>query len=503
VAVRARRLPLTALPRRELVLSALAAGATALIALAGVHLLGTAGLVAPLAVVLAAILLARPVAAVTLVVVLVVVCEGPTFGILTFTSKLYEVVYKDISLVDVLVALAIASVALDLIRRRCRPYVPRPLIVPLVTLALAMVVGVVVGHAAGGSLRFTVASEAVLGYLLFLPIAVANLDLDRHQIMRLLGGAFALATLKAVLGLIELAAHLGSPIEGIAQLTYYEPTANWLVMIAILAVFAAVLARAKPPLWMLVASPLLVVCLALSYRRSFWIGAVLGLLLVLMLGLSPVGRRLLVPVGLSVVVAVWLLGSIHFQDQIPIVKRAASLTPSKLEANAEDRYRLDERADVLAEIRAHPIAGLGMTIPWAATAQTLPLEGPSGPESRQYVHFAVLWFWLKLGVLGLCAYVGVMLASLWVAWQAWRKSSEPLLRAFALASVCGMVGLLVIETTASFTGVEPRFTVLFATQVGLLALLARSAGPSPAHGSPTADRTGPSLRGSYGANAIG
>jgi hypothetical protein len=204
---------------------------------------------------------------------------------------------------------------------------------------------------------------------------------------------------------------------------------------------------------------------------------VLGLLLVLMLGTSPAGRRLLVPAGLGVVLAIWLLGSINFQNQSPIVKRVTSLAPSKLEANAEDRYRLDERADVLAEIQAHPIAGLGVTIPWAATAQTLPLESGEG-QGRQYVHFAALWFWLKLGVLGLCAYVGVMFASMWVAWQAWREGSEPLLRAFGLASLCGMAGLLVMDTTASFTGVEPRLTVLFAAQVGLLALLARLAGRS-------------------------
>ena len=34
---------------------------------------------------------------------------------------------------------------------------------------------------------------------------------------------------------------------------------------------------------------------------------------------------------------------------------------------------------------------------------------------------------------------------------------------------------MVIDTTASFTGVEPRFTVLFAAQVGLLALIVRTA----------------------------
>jgi O-antigen ligase len=171
------------------------------------------------------------------------------------------------------------------------------------------------------------------------------------------------------------------------------------------------------------------------------------------------------------------LGSIHFQDQVPLVKRVASLNPAKLEASAEDRYRNNERANVLAEIKAHPITGLGVGIPWQATAQTLSVEYEA--EGRQYVHFAVLWFWLKLGILGLFAYVGMMVGSMWIAFQAWRRSSEPLLRAFGLASLCGMVGLVAIDSTASFTGVEPRFTVLFATQVGLLAIIARTAAPSP------------------------
>ena len=478
----ARRLSLTALSRRELLAAALASGATALIAFAGAHKLGVAGLFVPAAIVCALILLARPVVAVTLAVALVVICEGGTFGILTFTAKLYEITYKDLTLVDGVVALAIVSVALDLLRRRRTPYVPRGLMVPMVMLALGMIDGLVVGHAAGASLRFAVASEHVLGYLLFLPIAVCNPELDRRQIMRLLAGMLVLAGVKALLGLIELAAHLGSPIEGVAELTYYEPTANWLIMIGMLTVFAALLARAKPPLWTVVLGPVLVACLLLSYRRSFWIAAALGLLLVLLLGLSPHGRRLLVPTGLGLAVAVWLLGSIHFQTQAPIIKRAVSLSPSNLQANAEDRYRLNERANVIAEIRAHPIQGLGVTIPWAATAQTLAVEGEAGALGRQYVHFAALWFWLRLGILGLFAYVGMLLGSMWVAWRAWRSSSEPMLRAFALASLCGMVGLMAMDTTASFTGIDARFTTLFAAQIGLLALIARTAEPLPSGG---------------------
>ena len=69
----------------------------------------------------------------------------------------------------------------------------------------------------------------------------------------------------------------------------------------------------------------------------------------------------------------------------------------------------------------------------------------------------------------------IILASLVLAWRAWQASHEFLLRAFALASLCGIVGLIAIDTTASFTGVDPRFTILFCVQIGLLAQLARTA----------------------------
>jgi O-antigen ligase len=463
----------------ELAIAALATLGTSLLALAATHKLGMKGLLVPLVVVLALILLYRPVASMALVVGLTVLCEGESFGILTFTSNLYQTLYKNLSVLDALVALAIAAVAFDAIRHRRHLHLPRPLVFPLAVLALAMTAGIVTGHAAGAKLRFVVFSEDVLGYLLLLPIAVANLDIDRRQMALLLKGAMALAILKAVLGLVEINSGHGTAVEGSSTLTYYEPAANWLIMIAALGLFAAVLARVRPPLWMALGSPLLIASLVLSYRRSFWIASVLGILLVLMLGTSPAGRRLMIPASLFVVVAIWLLGSVNFQSQLPIAKRVASLSPSSLEANAEDRYRLDERANVLAEIGSHPITGLGMTIPWNTTVRTLSLEHPGG---RQYVHFAALWFWLKLGILGLLAYIACIAASMVLAWQAWRRSHEPLLRAFALASLCGMAGLVVMDTTASFTGVDARFTVLFAAQVGLLALIARTGRPPPAGG---------------------
>jgi O-antigen ligase len=216
--------------------------------------------------------------------------------------------------------------------------------------------------------------------------------------------------------------------------------------------------------------------LVLSYRRSFWIADVLGIALVVLLGLNATGRRLLIPAALLVAGALWLLGGAALQSDTPLGARVQSLQASRIEAKPEDRYRLDERANVLAEIKDHPVTGLGLGVPWRATARPLPVE----PDAdHAYVHFAALYWWLKLGVLGLIAYATLLCAGAVAAVRVWRRRAHRWVRAFGLASLCGIVGLAVIETTATFTGVDPRFTVLLGAQLGLLAALSRPAAPSP------------------------
>jgi hypothetical protein len=458
---------------RELLIVAGWSLGTLLLAYVGAHKLGAEGLLLPFGVVVLVILMRRPLAMVVLMAGLVILCEGSSFGLFSFTSHLYTHVYRQLTPVDFLVTLTVISVGLDIVRKHPLAHLPRSLVFASSLLALAMIAGAVTGHAAGLGLRAVLLGEDVLAYLLLIPLAVANLDIGPDRIRTLLLGAVGLAAIKAVLGLIEILSHKGTPIEGLSTLTYYEPTANWLIMIVLLGIIAALVARMHPPLWMLACVPLLFSSLLLSYRRSFWIAAVLGLLLVLILSVSPVGRRMLIPVSLMLVIAIWLLGSVNLQNsQAPIVRRVASLNPSKLEQNAEDRYRLDERANVLAAIRAHPVTGLGMLVPWTATKQPLSVEHP---EAREYVHFAFLWFWLRLGILGAVAYLSMMAAGALLAWRVWRLRTEPLFKAFGLASLCGFAGLVVIETTATFTGIDPRFTIVLGVQIGLLALLARTA----------------------------
>ena len=461
----------------ELILAGFLAAITALIAYAGMKKLGTGGLALPLVAVAVVAMMRRPIVMLAFVVALTVLAEGVDFGLFNFTAKLYA----HATVMNILVALVVLSVGIDMVRHKRRLRVPRPLILPLTLLALAMVSGIVTAHAAGVGVTGALHDENLLDYLLLLPVAVANMDIEVSEVMTLLRLAYGLAVLKAILGLAEVAAGKGPPIEGTGSLTYYEPTANWLILLALLGILAAVVARLRPPLWALMTSPLLFACLLLSYRRSFWIAAVLGLALVVILGLKAEGKRMLIPVGLALVASVWLLSTVHLESTSPILARATSLSSTKIANNVEDRYRLDERANVIGEIEKHPLSGLGIGIEWKATHHTLPIEHEGG---RGYVHFAALWYWLKLGILGLLAYLGMLIGSAMLAWRVWRRAGEPLARAFGLASLAGLAGLAAMETTASFTGVDTRFTVLIAGQIGVVALLARidtGTPESPAH----------------------
>jgi O-antigen ligase len=464
------RFHLRAIDGREALTAAIASAATALIIVVAHRKTGsTLALFAPLALALVLVVLMRPLLAVSIALLVPILFEGVSFGLFTPLAHVYDPFYKRLTPADALVALAVISVALDMLRDRRPLRYPRELRFPHLLLVLGMLAGIAVGKNAGSSgLKSLILAENLIAYLLIVPLAVANLRVDPEKLKLLVGALFAVAVFKAFLGLIEVGAHKGASIEGSANLTYYEPTANWVIMLALLGIVAAMLARLRPPLWMLLGTPLLIASIVLSYRRSFWIATVLGLLLVVLLALSPMGRRLLVPTALLVAAGIWLLGSINFQSQNPIVKRVASLSPTSLTTNVEDRYRIDERANVWCALKEKPITGLGINVSWNSSCRPLPIEHE---EAREYVHFAALWWWMKMGILGLLAYFALLIGTARLAWRVWRERTETIFRAFGLASLCGVAGLVVAETTATFTAAELRFTIVLAIQIGLLALI--------------------------------
>lgn len=452
---------------------AVGGGLVALLTLALWTRFGPAGLALPLLAAGAAALVQRPAWAVGLLVGAVVLGERNDDGVLPAFTVLYDPAAGGLTPVELLLGVAIVAVVVDVQRRGSAPRLPAALALPLALLALAIVAGAIAGLFAGVSAKDVLYAGRQLPLLVAVPPLVFHVIRTERDVRLALIAAAALAALKAALGLAGVLAGRGLLVEG-ARITYYEPTANALMLLVVLGVAAALLLRARLPAWALLTAPLLVLSLALSLRRSFWIGAALGLLLVL--ALPPLGRRVLVPSALLVAATVWALSSVGFQVAGPLAERARSLEPSRIAVTAEDRYRIDERANVVAELRRHPVTGLGLGVPWVAE-HPLPTDHENG---RQYTHVVLLWHWLKLGTLGLAAYVAIVVGAGRLAWLTWRRHPDPLLRAAGLGALCWVVALAAIETTGSFTGVDARFTVLLGAVLGLLSAAARRSAGSAA-----------------------
>ena len=218
----------------------------------------------------------------------------------------------------------------------------------------------------------------------------------------------------------------GRVIEG-TVLTYYAPLANLLLLAFVLGVLAARLRGAALPRFVLWLAPLALAVLILSFRRNFWIALVLGAVLVVLVAVGARGRLLLVPAGVLIVISLYfgLTALSASQSDSPVVQRAQSLTPSKVQGNAQDRYRLDEQRNVRAEIARHPVFGIGLGVPWTARyplAQAL-------PGGRQYTHVVLFWYWLKLGLLGVIAYLWTMAAAIGTGLRVWRTTTTAASRA--------------------------------------------------------------------------
>jgi O-antigen ligase len=442
-----------------------AAGVTS-ISVLGAAALVVAGPVAGLAflaLVAAALLLRRPGVVLGLLLVAIVLFEDDPLGFLPQREQFY---FGPPGPVDLLIGGLALAVAFDLALRGAPLRFPDPLTAPLVLLALATVAGAVTGYFSGAEADDIVQQVRVLMYLIVLPLLVVNVLTTRAAVRNVVLGAAVLAAFKGFEGCLAAAGGGGRELAG-RTITFYQPTANFLLLLFLLAVAGALLARARLPWWIYAVTPFVLAAFTLSFRRNWWIAAVLALVLTLLLTSGVRGRRLLLPGALALGVAAWIAISASggVQLQGAVVERARSLAPQRIVRDKTDRYRLDEMRNVREELSRHPITGLGIGIAWTAR-HPMASEFEGG---RYYTHVVALWYWLKLGLLGLLAYLAVMVAAVYAALGVWRTEKDPLFRVLGLAVLTALIGLVVAETTGSFTGVEPRITVLLAALFGWLA----------------------------------
>ncbi len=414
-------------------------------------------------------LLAHAEWAVGLTIGVLVVAESEVgWGIPLFT-RFYEQTSVQITPFELLMLLAVAAVVLSIVRpgvgaRRLRPFGPA-----LALVTLALVFGIAYGLLGGEAQRFAIISVLQTTAPLFvIPFLIVNVVRTRAQLQRVLGAVAVLVLLKSVLGLFVVFAGLGRVSEGLGRLTYYAPASNYLIMVFLLAMLAATLARVETSRLARWTVPVALVCLTLSYRRTFWLATIACIVLILVLGSGPEFRRLLpVTAGVFGVVAYLILSGGYVGDSSSeVVKRASSINPAQLTRNTQDRYRVAERKNVLLALERQPLTGLGVGVDWAGR-YPLPFEQEN---LRAYAHVGILWWWLKAGVLGGLAYLAVLGSVLFTGIRVWRGHPDPLVRVTALAAGVGVLGYLVVELASSILGPDQRGTGMLACTIGLLAV---------------------------------
>ena len=369
--------------------------------------------------------------------------------------------------VDVLVLVGLSRVAALVLLRRLQPAVPLLLAAGLaLVFAIALVEGVARGADAsdagteGRRLFFGVAA-----FMLAWPIVG-----DERRQRRLLGVLLALGLALGLWGLtqwffgvdysesgdvgVRPGVDLTSGGRGQLQGGLYA------FPVAVTLSFAALLLHRfeAAALRRLVAAVLVlnVVCLVLTYERTFWAATVLSCALVALWGGRDALRRVIrwLPVGVvALLVAVAASGPGEIRTA---AQRLTSVT--KYRADSAVEYRKSESTAVAHAIKERPLtgSGLGATITWGET-------GVFATTTTPFSHVGYLWLAWKLG---LPAAVMVVLA-LGAAAASRRRSPDHWLGVLSSASRAALVGVLLISVTF------PAFNALGATAViGVLAAMA-------------------------------
>ncbi|HEX3360038.1 MAG TPA: O-antigen ligase family protein [Solirubrobacterales bacterium] len=442
--------------------------ATGLILTLAIHAVGPVGAIAPALAVAGLLLLRYPAAALGLLLVSVVLVDTTDVGLLPAEPRFYEPLGGGVTILDVLLIVGLLGVLIRTGRELSRPVWPTPFAVPLTILGLALICGMVDAHWARpevGTKELLHRATYVL-YIIVVPILTVNVLRSTKSLRAFAVAAAGLAAWKGISGTYAALAGVGAVVEG-QTVSYLEPLSNLVMLAFILGVAIALVRKQKLPLWMLATVPFDVLALALSYRRSFWIGAVLALLVVLVMASRRRGRAVLA-IG-AVAVALALVATLSFGGagsgtSSPLVARASSLSPGGIDSNRGDRYRNDERRNVIANLHEHPLTGLGLGVPWRIhypTAEAL---------DRRYTHLAILAYWLQFGPLGVIAYIALFGSFLWVSFDVFRRHLDPVVKIVSLAIFGAILGLIVVELTATFTGVDPRVSIILGATLGWLSV---------------------------------
>ena len=244
------------------------------------------------------------------------------------------------------------------------------------------------------------------------------------------------------------------------KFSYYDASPIFLLGIcAILVAFRVVDLAA----WRIPYLVLATVVIVLSLRRAAWIDIVVVLAITgIWSGRSGFRNAIALVAGVVIVLELVSPGIAFSQ-----IEHAVKYTTGAQGREFSSDYRRWETANTWANVQHHPLGGIGPSTDWTLYDS---FGGRFRPYGFSYLHNSYIWVWLRFGLLGLVALVGLFVTS------AWKLLGRRLPLESTIAGAM-MAGLAIALYTASFL----TTTIRWPTTVGLLlgiGLAARSQGRS-------------------------
>jgi len=390
----------------------------------------------------------------------------------------YSAIPIRLSMADLLALLAVIAWGLRRLVGANPPARLGPIGWPVFAYGALFVVGLAVGIVRGGAWNMTAALAELRGplFLCITYFLTVNLVRKPAHVSVLLRTLIVLTAIKAVEGLWNYWQMTNGPIW-LDAVTAHEDVVFFDLSI-VLAVGAYVLGLRSRLAWLLYASvPLILATELVTQRRVGFIalGGAVIVLAALLASLKP--RRTALLFGSATVL--FLAYSVIAWDQQgllaqPIRAIRGAIDPGSLSARdlSSNWWRELEESNIAYTIKQLPITGVGLGQEYLFEREPPPLT--SFIYWRYMTHDAVLWVWLKAGVLGFAAFWALVAQAALVGARLFKRLPTADLKLVALAPMMLLV-IQVLFSTVDLGLTYSRNMIVLGVVLGLTAYLSRRA----------------------------
>ena len=297
---------------------------------------------------------------------------------------------------DMLVALLAAGCVLLLLEDRTLRLPPSPVTLPLFLFLCWMAVTALLGAVRGNELKYILADVRTLGYyvLYFWVLVYVR---DRRTLMVMLKVLGVCLVLDAAVGAFYYLQGQGGSVgfveTGISR--FPAPHDIFLGATMLIATWIVVWphGRRRPwALWPMLAIALL--ALAASLVRGYYVALVVGLVYLLFVIRTHQRMRLIGGAIAVIVVLGAAVAAVQPAFLQSVVSRATAVTALN---DPNIQFRLIENHDVWGQVKVHPVEGNGLGTGYLFDFSRFGVA----PYVKYYIHNNYLWFWQRMGLIGL------------------------------------------------------------------------------------------------------